>query len=123
VRVIVLLLCSIGSLFPAAFAATGSVTGVHVSKVWHDTTTTRGPSGRAWLTLSGRFNTVGSCLYMGAVDAPPNWGLEFHVEHASFKAMYAQALTAYAIKSPVTIYYDDGFGGGTTCRITAIVIE
>jgi hypothetical protein len=106
-----------------AFAATGSITGTLVSRVWHYTDTTRGPGGRAYVTVTSRFNTVGGCLYGGGIDAPQNWFLEFHVEHGSFKAMYAQALLAYANKSMVTIYYDDGFGSGTSCRITGFILD
>lgn len=60
---------------------------------------------------------------MGAVDAPPNWSLEFYVEHGSFKAMYAQALLAFSQGASVMVHYDDGYGSGTTCRITSIVVE
>jgi hypothetical protein len=112
-------LCS----FTPAHAATGSISGVQIVKVWHNSEATRGPGGRAWVTLSARFNTVGNCVYMGGIDSPPNWGLEFQVEHGSFKAMYAQALTAYSTKSLVTIHFDDGFAGATTCRITSIILE
>lgn len=104
-------------------AASGSIAGARITKVWHAIDTARGPNGRAWITLDTRFDLVGGCAYMGAVDAPPNWTLEFYVEHASFKAMYAQALLAYADGSRVTLWYDDGFGSGTTCRITSVVIE
>lgn len=109
--------------FGSASAATGTVSGVTIAKVMHNTELTRGTKGRAWITLSGRFNPVGDCVFMGGIDSPANWALEFHVEHEAFKAMYAQALTAYAMKSLVTIHYDDGFAGSTTCRITSINIE
>jgi len=118
------------ALFAASFvffsgtsnAASASLNGAFITKVQHDLSTTRGPNGRAYITIDRHFPLAGVCMYSGGVDAPSGWMLEFSVEHGSFKSMLALALTAYAAGHSVNLDYDDGFGPGTTCRITNLQI-
>jgi len=107
----------------SAFGASASIDGAFITGVLHDIETTRGPSGRAWIALDRHFPLAGGCVYFGAIDGPSGWMLEYTVESASFNAMFALALTAYSSGRSVHVDYDDGFGSGTTCRITNIFIS
>lgn len=115
----------VGALLISApgLAATGSVSGAVITQLQTFRSSNSGASGSFYVTLDTRFTLAGGCLYGGNIDAPANWILQFDAEHASFKAIYATALSAHAAAKLVQVFYDDGFGPGTSCRITGLVVE
>jgi hypothetical protein len=106
----------------AVHASSSSETNIHIVKLQQDTDTTRGPSGRAYIQLDRAFALPGVCVYSGGNNTPSGWKLEMNVEHPSFKSMWALAITAYTAGRSIDVYFDDNFGGGTTCRVTSIII-
>lgn len=116
-------IATVGLLAPVAAGAASSVElGVHIVKLQHVVDSTRGPRGRAFIALDRTFALPGVCVYSGGVNAPSGWKLEFIAEDPSFNSMWALAMIAYSSGRSVDVYFDDGFGAGTTCRVTSIVI-
>lgn len=108
---------------PILSAASGSISDARITQVQSYRSSPFGSNGSYYITLDTRFTLAGVCLYSGNIDAPPNWMLQFDAEHASFKSMYATALTAHSSGRNVQVFYDDGFGSGTTCRIIGLVVD
>lgn len=107
----------------SSLAATATLNGAYVTRVMATIETARGPSGRAFLAVDRHFDLAGVCQFAGTVDGPSGWMMEFHVEHPSYKSLLSIALTAQSTGRSVRIEYDDGFGAGTNCRITALEIK
>jgi hypothetical protein len=122
VLVCVAALASLHGTTASAFQST-YISGAKITAVDRDMSTTRGPHGRAYITLDRHFNTVGGCLWSGGVDTPAGWMLEFDAEHPSFNGLFAAALAARLSNATVRIDYDDGFGSAANCRIFGISVS
>lgn len=114
-----LLIC----LFASTASASATISNALITRIQHEISSPRGPNGRAWIAIDRTFPLTGNCLYAGTVNGPAGWMLEFDTEHGSFKSFFASALAAYSSGRTVEITYDDGFGAGTTCRITGLVVS
>jgi hypothetical protein len=114
----------ISLVIPAlAWSDSAFISGAYIVKVEHDLSNVRGPNGRGYIYLDRTFPVPGVCSYGGGLNQPGGWYLEFSAEHGSFRPLFTLAITAYASGRSIRVDYDDGFGSGTSCRITSLRIE
>jgi hypothetical protein len=106
-----------------AVAAAASMSAVKIIGVAQTIPYPSQEHGYVYVHVDYHFSLPGVCKYSGDVDAPDRWMLRINSDDNAYHGLLALAITAYTTDKTVRIDYDDGFGTGSECRVTAIFLQ